>query len=226
MANKLLERTQDKQPQGKDNFVNPTPSSARRKHGAIWMSIIALCALYLIRSAYDPVVLTIIECATLALIIWLAARQQRLPSHSGVWSAVGFSFALCFGWCTNIVALSYGYGNGNEVVALGSIGWLGLALSSFSIRRKHLGLSVVCSGFLTLFLTSISDHKASLVFAAIWGAMCIWWLIANHWESIAATAVVNVERPRMLKLNVLALIVCCYSPYLLRPRSEYPSCKN
>ena len=45
-------------------------------------------------------------------------------------------------------------------------------------------MSLVMSGFLVLFSTSISDSPYAVWFAIGWMTVCVWHLVANHWERL------------------------------------------
>ena len=64
------------------------------------------------------------------------------------------------------------------------VGSLVLALQAKSIR--NLALSVVASGFLVLFATFTLNEMATPVPAIAWITVCLWHLVANHWERVSA----------------------------------------
>lgn len=72
-------------------------------------------------------------------------------------------------------------------------------------RSRTIGLSVVCSGFLTLFTTFISDSTLATVFAYAWGAICLWWLVANHWEQVESCVAIQVKPAKGQRLIVIVL---------------------
>ncbi len=175
--------------------------SQRRRNGAIAMSIMSLTALYVLRSPYDPTWIMALEIlASVAMLVALY-RMQFIRQHSATWNILAYVTAIGLCWFIDTVARGFGFGNGSEVLMLTSFGWLSLVMSYTSQTTRQLGLSVVCSGFLALFITCLSDRSIALLPASIYGVLCLWWLVANHWEKIASTAVVNVERPNWLRVN-------------------------
>lgn len=79
-----------------------------------------------------------------------------------------------------------------EMTALTVFGAVSLGLSI--LDRRPQSMSVVGSGFLTLFATVISDHPNAVAIGICWIMICVWHLVANHWERIELCSVDNVTR--------------------------------
>ena len=92
-----------------------------------------------------------------------------------------------------------------ELTAMTTFGAIALALSVMNQRPR--AMSLVASGFLTLFGTVISDHPNAIALAIVWMAVCVWHLVANHWERIELCAADNVSRSGSMRpLTVIAAV--------------------
>lgn len=107
--------------------------------------------------------------------------------------ATGVAFVIILPWLIDLFARSVGLGNGFEIVMLTSLAWGGMAAAWLGTARRTISLSVVCSGFLTLFTTFISDSNIAPLFSFSWASVCLWWLVANHWELVDAYAATQVK---------------------------------
>ncbi|OYP38819.1 transglutaminase-like domain-containing protein [Rhodopirellula sp. MGV] len=81
-----------------------------------------------------------------------------------------------------------------ELTAFSTLGCLALALACQTIKPRYVGLSVVISGFLVLFSSSISDDRSAFVFPLLWMVGCVWHLIANRWERLDLAIPESVTR--------------------------------
>lgn len=92
-----------------------------------------------------------------------------------------------------------------ELTALMFFGVVALALAVLPGRLRS--MSLVASGFLTLFCTVISDAQYAILIAIAWMAVCVWHLVANHWERIDLCAADQVSRNGSLRpLTVIAAV--------------------
>lgn len=182
----------------------------RRRFGACGMAIVAILLLLHIRQNYDSLLVIALEtiCSVFLLFLagYLAKRPADKPLHA--WPADrmskwGTSSLLCtigvvsIPWIVNPIAKQFGRGNGLEIVMLASLGWGSLSIALFARQMRTMSLSVVCSGFLTLFATFISDSSMALWFSLIWGVTCLWWLVNNYWIQVETTAAVGVQPARV-----------------------------
>jgi protein-glutamine gamma-glutamyltransferase len=197
-----------------------SPGLQRRRFGAISMAFVALAALGQRRWDYDSRTVMCVE-AVLGLIIvslgyLLTNRHESRNGESGVadtgraappnaWPTACVSLAVMLPWLVDFVARRMGYGNGNEILMLDSLAWGALAGAFVARLSKTISLSVICSGFLTLFTTFIADSSWATWFAYVWIGMCLWWLVANHWESVELTDASSVQSMHSVGLIYLAL---------------------
>lgn len=130
---------------------------------------------------------------------------QRWSAHLGFWQLVMVTSALAFPWLMDLLARAMDFGNGYEILMLTSLAWGGVAAAWVGIQRRTISLSVVCSGFLILFTTFISDSNVALLFSFIWAIICLWWLVANHWEQVDAYAATQVKPARAQRLSVFVV---------------------
>jgi len=71
-----------------------------------------------------------------------------------------------------------------EMSALSTFGATSLALAIGATTSRTRAMSLVASGFLVLFTTSISDSPSAVIVAIAWMTICVWHLVANHWEKL------------------------------------------
>ena len=182
-------------------------SLVRRRSGAVAMAGLALLALAQRRASYDSLLFIaweLVICAGAILASgWLhrrqaAVRQSRVRQGSArqlslatAWLLLGV--ALTAPWIINFLAKRSGYGNGMEIILLGTLGWTGFSCAVLGTQSRTIGLSVVCSGFVALFSTLISDVASATWFAYAWVALCMWWLVGNHWEGLESRSAERIE---------------------------------
>ncbi|AMV33065.1 Transglutaminase-like superfamily protein [Pirellula sp. SH-Sr6A] len=226
-----------------------------RRASVVLMALIAIWILALRRWEYESPWIMVLESvlggSLLAVAVWirkkLASRysqgewcrsasldtKQSTDSHwqwyrKGVTALV--TFAVVMPWVVDPVARGLGYGNGIEIVMLSSLLWGAVACSLMATTTRMLGLSVVCSGFLTLFTTFISDDLTTTWFAYAWGAVCLWWLVSNHWEKVEQSAAYDIQfgwgqRLAFLSLGCIAfgtgaILIADRIPVLRKLRAE------
>ncbi|MCR9291698.1 MAG: transglutaminase-like domain-containing protein [bacterium] len=207
--------------------------STRRRQGAFIMSVIAVATLLFRRKDYDSPWVMLVESLFGILLLGLAAYvQSRIPrnressqsefrgkrdpalnSQATTWwgmelSKLGFPLlvtaALILPWLVDFVARRSGFGNGSEILMLASLAW-GSVAAALGRDSRTVSMSVVCSGFLTLFTTLIADDSRTVFFAYAWGVFCLGWLVANHWEQVEACAAIKVQATRSNRLVVIGL---------------------
>ncbi len=173
--------------------------SNRRKQGAFTLALVAVLALMRLRLNYDLPVALIIEMVLLAITIPLANRYDyRLPvKYAAVITTV---VVVCQPLVLDLVFRQFGAGNGTEIVMLTCLAWWSVYAATGRQPLKHVNLSVICSGFLTLFTTCISDRFDSVVFAYVYAILCLWWLVANQWETVESCTASQVEHARVRSL--------------------------
>lgn len=222
-------------------------SLARRRSGAMAMAGVALATMAQRRVMYDSVFFIGSEAVLCVGAILCAAWVHRLrfrgeqgeterhtsqhPSvtksrvpveRSSVATAVWLVVAFATPWLINAVAKRNGFGNGMEIVMLGSLGWMGLACAALGLQSRTISLSVVYSGFVALFATLISDVASATWFAYAWVALCMWWLVGNHWESLESRAAERIDRSVGMRWVYIALGVVVFSGSVLSLGDRVP----
>ncbi len=120
---------------------------------------------------------------------------------------IGATLSVIFPLVANYIERSMGQGTGVEIAYMGVLAWGGLAAAVFAKLNRTISISVVCSGFLTLFTTVSSDHKSAVYFAFAWGIVCLWWLIANHWERVESCQIDSI-RSNTIRMPVAMVAGC------------------
>ena len=115
-----------------------------------------------------------------------AAWRFAWPVASGLY--------LLVPWLIDWLARRLGAGNGMEIVMLTSLAWGAAWAAATSTTARGISLSVICSGFLAMFVIFISESNASLWFAYAWAGYCLWWLVANHWEQVDCLTASHVRQ--------------------------------
>jgi len=203
-----------------DSMLRDAKEVERRRLGTLGMAIVAILLLAHRRLTYDSLVVLVFESTASLLFLVLAAWLVRLSptkrltdakssrsAASSPWSVLSMIAAIAMPWIANPTPKQYGNGNGMEIVMLTSLGWGSLAIALLSFQSRTLSLSVVCSGFLTLFATFISDSPIALWFSLVWGILCMWWLVNNYWAQVETAAAVGIQPARIQRI-VFALFGC------------------
>ncbi len=169
-----------------------------RQPSVVVMASIAILILGLRRSEYESPWVMVVETLLCGCLLGIAVGlQRRVTTEIASWRPKGVAFLVALSvampWIVDNVARRIGFGNGFEIVMLGSLLWGAVAGSLLAKTTRTLGLSVICSGFLTLFTTFISDDLTTTWFAYAWGAVCLWWLVSNHWEKVEQNKAYDVQ---------------------------------
>ncbi len=170
--------------------------SQRRRMGALMMAAVAVAVLSFRRLDYDSLLVLVIEMAACTLLLALASLGSRKVAIDRPLPPIVVLLvagAISLPWLIDRLARGWGFGNGTEIVMLSSLAWGGVAAAVTGRQSRTIGLSVVCSGFLTLFTTFISDSALATLFTYGWGGLCSWWLVTNHWERVEACAASRVK---------------------------------
>jgi protein-glutamine gamma-glutamyltransferase len=198
-------------------------SLARRRSGAVVMACVALLTLLQRRANYDSLLFMACEAVVCVGVILAAgwfhrlrpASQQQLRRSAvprlSIATALLLLVAFAAPWIINSVAKRNGFGNGLEIVMLGGLGWAGLASAFVGSQSRTISLSVVCSGFVALFATLISDRESATWFAHAWVALCMWWLVGNHWEGLTSRTAEQIDRSVGLRWAYIALGVLVFA---------------
>ena len=107
-----------------------------------------------------------------------------------------------------------------EISALTAFGTTSLAIATSATRERTRAMSLVMSGFLVLFSTSISDSPHAVWLAIVWMTVCVWHLVANHWERLDLCSPDSVRPTIGLRpVSVLfAVSLCIIGGLLVRDR--------
>lgn len=168
----------------------PAKQLDRRHAESIALAAIGILAVADLRRGGESLTLLSLEFATIILCMvatlfgfWLSKRSLRvIPVVVMLLAPLAFAF----------IARIAGEESAYEMTMLTVLGAAALAMATFN--RRVQAMSLVAAGFLTLFATVISDRTYAVAIAIIWMTICLWHLVANHWERIDRCAVVNVSR--------------------------------
>lgn len=160
----------------------------RRTTESIVLVLIALIGVWWLRSAFESSGWLIAELITVLALALLALLPR---GKHGRWLIAGMLAAPPL---FAFLARQTGYPNPFELTALATMGAGALCLALFSRTNRNRAMSVVASGFLILFTTVINDHPGAVIPALIWIAVCLWHLVANHWERVGECTPDKVRR--------------------------------
>lgn len=188
----------------------------RRRRGACLLAAWSLVAICDFRSTVQPVGVLLAETATVLMLLILGRWLDRFgvpccggqPSYRArrVGGCLLAASTILIPWLARgVVGLVAGTPTAWEMVMLASLGIGGLALAVRGGTARQTGLSVISSGFVMLFTTSISDRSHAIYFAVVWVMACLGWMLANHWERLEVHLAQNVRRTRGLRLGMVSL---------------------
>ena len=190
--------------------------------GAVALAMVGLLAILRLRGSCETPLSIGSELAIQAAILGVWFKLFGHRQRSTDWASQ-YQQALVIGglvvitpWCLQVCLRMIGYGTGWELIAMSSLAWSTLFCTICTQRQRSLGTSVVCSGFLTLLATCSSDKAAALLFALLWGALCLWWLASSHWERAQRCQVSTVienrwQRPIIVMVGCLVFAVSAWS---------------
>jgi hypothetical protein len=194
---------------------------ARRRREAIVMAVIPLVATMRVPSTSQASGLVFIEASIVALLFaigWAIDRYSIVPRWASQPKMAGYRLGRMVGGLAVTVPLASrfvvsalgGEPAAVEIVMLSTLGIGAIALVFCSTSPKNAALSVVCSGFLMLFTTSISDGVGAVYMAVVWVLICLWWMLANHWERLEVHLAQSVRRHHGMRVGMttLGLVIC------------------
>ncbi len=195
----------------------------RRRFGAVALAVVALIALLRLRGSCETWLSIgselVVQLAIMAGWWLLVGRHQLLAARHAKANQqlilVGALLAIV-PWCLQIVMRLLGQGTGLELIAMSSFAWTTLLAALCVQRRRALGTSVVCSGFLTLLATCSSDQSVALLLALLWGGLCLWWLASSNWERAQRCQVSTVienrwQRPIIVLVGSMVFVLSAWS---------------
>lgn len=192
----------------------------RRRPGALVLAGLGMLALVTLRLQYDKLVIVLAECIVVAVALWIACRGFVFPTWRTLASRstdpessappklrvflASLVTVLC-PWALDPLSRQMGAGNGSEIVMLACLAWGGLTLAVLARTVRTLSLSVVATGFLVLFTCFISEFAGAVLFVYAWVAICLWWLLSNHWSAVECVTASQIERTPTSRWGYLAL---------------------
>lgn len=109
-----------------------------------------------------------------------------------------------------VLARSFGSSISFEMSALSTFAAVSLALAIGATSNRTRAMSIVAGGFLILFATAISDDPRAVLLAILWMSVCVWHLVANHWEKLDLCMPDTVRSSVGVRpMSVLAAIAVC-----------------
>ena len=206
--------------------LRPNTFFQRRRIGAVALAAVGLLAILRLRGSCETPLSIGSELAIQAAILAVWSMLFRHRERSAELTSQ-YQQTLVFGgllvitpWCLQVCMRMIGHGTGWELIAMSSFAWSTLYCTLYCTlcaqRQRSLGTSVVCSGFLTLLATCSSDKAAALLFALLWGSLCLWWLASSHWERAQRCQVSTVienrwQRPIIVMVGCLVFAVSAWS---------------
>lgn len=174
----------------------------------ISLALIGLAALVMRRIGYDPWMVLCTEFWLGTFLVGLLVALRRGRRGPIPISVVGIIVVL-MPWIVNSVSRSYGNGNEPAMLLLTNLAWGAIALAVSSEAARTRNLSVVCSGFLTLFAAFTADTPEVTLVVYLWMAVCLWWLVSQHWAGVSALNAASVQSSWAAR--VITLVIGCGS---------------
>jgi hypothetical protein len=147
---------------------------------------------------------------SLPLLRWRADSQRGGGAGRLIGRLIGGSALLVPLASRCLLGTRFGEPAAWEIVMMTTLGVGGITLAFCCGSVRNTALSVVCSGFLMLFAAAISDRIEAVSIGVVWVLVCMWWMLANHWERLEVHLAQSVHRHRGLRLGMTAmgLVVC------------------
>jgi transglutaminase-like putative cysteine protease len=177
----------------------------RKKTESVVLAVVGLIAVISLRYPIESRPLLLTEIAVIG-VGFLAAVFFRRVSVRRHLSVAALATLIIAPVAAAVLSRQLAAAIAFEMTALTLVGTAALS-SSIQDGRPRL-MSLVASGFLTLFATVISDGPYAIGIAIAWMTICVWHLIANHWERVDVCAVEHVTRQHHLPIvTLLAAVV-------------------
>ncbi|KLU06688.1 putative transglutaminase-like enzyme [Rhodopirellula islandica] len=162
-------------------------TSPRKRTEIILLAILAIVAVVPLRFFVESKLWFLTEMGTLLVLLAVAEVVKTFGVESGRSKLVS-SFATTLLAITPLLfatlARTFGSPIAFEMSALSAFGSVSLAVAIAATTDRTRSMSLVASGFLVLFATSISEHPHAVWLAVAWMSVCVWHLVANHWEKL------------------------------------------
>ncbi|MBB3204880.1 hypothetical protein FHS27_000647 [Rhodopirellula rubra] len=184
----------------------PTLPLERKTTEAIVLAVLSITAVAALRIGVEPRTLFIAEMSAIAVLFVASSPILRGLTPTAV--RVSASGLVVTPILFAIFARATGSPIAFEMTALTTLGSASLAMALGNDRTR--AMSLIASGFLTQFAVAISDSKYAVLLAITWMAVCVWHLVANHWERLELCAAHHVRRGSGVRpVSVLAAIAIC-----------------
>ena len=111
-----------------------------------------------------------------------------------------------------------------EVAGLTVLSTMTLASAMVCLNGRNQLLVLAASGFLMLFNASIADGQQAVYFALIWMTICLWHLVANHWERLEVCMPDKVSRGSAVRPTsaLIGLVLMLGGGLAVRDRFDPP----
>ena len=175
----------------------------RKRSETILLALLAVYSVTPLRFFVEPRAWFIAEFVTLLVFFFVANNRQGFARIATVMLVIT---PIVFAFITRLAGSPIAM----EMTALSTFAAAALALAISATNSRTGAMSLVASGFLVLFTTSISDSPYAVIVAILWMAICVWHLVANHWEKLEL-CMPDVVRPTVgiRPISVLVAVVLC-----------------
>jgi hypothetical protein len=185
----------------------------RRRRETILLAILAIASVLPLRFYVESRVWFLAEFGTLLALFAAVELIKTFGAESGRSKLLTSSATTLLAIAPvlfAILARSFGSAIAFEMSTLSAFGSVSLAVAVAAKTDRTRAMSLVASGFLVLFATSISEHSQAVWIAVAWMSVCVWHLVANHWEKLDVCLPDSV-RPTVgvRPASVLVAVVLC-----------------
>ena len=190
----------------------PTLQLERRKTEAIVLALVSITAVGSLRFYFESQTLFIAEMIVIATLFVAAVvtTSGHKTSGEGYFRIAIPMTPVLFAFIARVAGSPIAF----EMTALTTLGAGSLTMALGKTRTR--AMSLVASGFLTLFAVAISDSSYSVLLAIAWMAVCVWHLVANHWERLELCAAHQVRRGSGVRpVSVFVAITVCMATGLV-----------
>lgn len=164
------------------------PISPRKRRETTWLAVLAIASVVPLRFFVESRGWFLAEMGILVALVAAAEVAKTFGTRGGGKPKLLANFAIVFLGITPIlfavITRACGSPIAFEMSGLTAFGSASLAIAMSATSNRTRAMSLVISGFLVLFSTSISDDPRTVGLAIVWMSVCVWHLVANHWERL------------------------------------------
>lgn len=190
-------------------------TSPRRRNETIVLAILAIASVAPLRFFVESCGWFLSEMGMMLALLVVAEVSKKFSTGSDrIRILANFAPALLAGTPVLFAVLARAFGSpiAFEMSALTAFGSASLGIALSAVVHRTRAMSLVVSGFLVLFSTSISDDPRAVWLAILWMSICVWHLVANHWDRLDLCMPDSVRptigvRPASVMLAVLIGVV-------------------